>query len=92
MLQRSDSAVVQLVRLWPAGLGLRPAPLALLVVGVRVALVAVALVEIPLLVKDAAACAFVTIHPRVSVSLCVGYKPDRSIGLPSFVGAANFRS
>lgn len=49
-------AVVKLVRLWPAGLGLRPAPLALLVVGVRVALVAVALVEIPLLVKDAATC------------------------------------
>lgn len=50
--------MVQLVRLWPAGLGLRPAPLALLVIGVGLALVAVALVEVPFLVKDAAACLF----------------------------------
>lgn len=53
------SSVVKLVRLWPARLGLRPAPLALLVVRVRVALVAVAFVEVSLLVKNAATCRFV---------------------------------
>lgn len=54
----SCSAVVELVRLWTAGLGLCPPPLALFIIGVRVALVAVALVEVPLLVEDAAACVF----------------------------------